>query len=92
MVITLSLNQAIAVTWARWDPKKNTHEEHKYSMKKLDPQHTYIVISSVNNTPNFIECIEKNTNVLFKSNRAVNKTPGHGTEPRNTIIVFEMKE
>jgi hypothetical protein len=30
--------------------------------------------------------------VIFKSPQACNTTPGHGTAPRNTLVIFELKD
>lgn len=91
MVITGSLNTFVNVKFGAWDKKLRKYAENEYTLKKLDPQHTYVAIAS-DSQDKLLATIEKNANVLFKSNKAVNKVPGHGHAPRNTLIIFEIKE
>jgi hypothetical protein len=63
-----------------------------FDFSQLPSKHTYIVIlccaqmfakeHDVQLTTN------KAINLLYKSPAAVNKNPGHGTKPRNTVYVF----
>jgi hypothetical protein len=63
----------------------------QYLLKEL-PTGTYIII--VNVVSKFAKIQEKfdsgDWKVLYKSPYAVNKTPGHGEMPRNSLIVFTV--
>jgi len=70
------------------------HVKQEYvPSKELKKEHTYIVIAGLHNNLQ-LNILKKNNkiNVLFKGPVAVNKRPGHGRDPRNTIMVFELKE
>lgn len=55
----------------------------------LNYDDTYIAISSEGQDEQLRE-IEENYNVIWKSRKAVNRTPNHGSEPRNTLVIFEL--
>jgi hypothetical protein len=59
----------------------------------LSKDHTYVIISGLNNDQQ-LKVLEKSKkiNILFKGPMAVNTQYGHGDYPRNTIVVFELKE
>jgi hypothetical protein len=60
--------------------------------KNLRKEHTYIVVfSPTQDKPKEALTTNKKVNVLFQSTKAVNRINGHGTNPRNTVVVFELK-
>lgn len=64
----------------------------KFTNKCLKKNDTYTAIFSEGQDKHLnILLKEKSVNIIYKSEKAVNKTPGHGTFPRNTLVVFELK-
>ena len=62
------------------------------SLSKLPKKNTYIsIVCSTQGGAKDIDTYFTTTNdcqLLYKSPMAVNKNPGHGTKPRNTVYVF----
>jgi hypothetical protein len=61
--------------------------------KKIKSEHTYTIVLNPYQKE-YLKQLEDNKDIkiLFKSPLAVNKTPGHGAAPRNTVVVFELKD
>jgi hypothetical protein len=60
--------------------------------KNLRKEHTYIVVfSPIQDMQKEALTTHKEVKILFQSTKAVNKVIGHGVEPRNTVVVFELK-
>ena len=59
----------------------------------LDPANTYMLVFGFSQYGD-LKAFEEQWKgpILFKSKRAVNKQPGHGTYPRNTLVVFELPQ
>lgn len=54
------------------------------------PEHTYVFIFGPNNQEqyNFLKTLP-GIKIVYESPKAVNRTQGHGTEPRNTLVIVE---
>jgi hypothetical protein len=93
VIIACTVSQIIELKWGDWD--SNTRR-YGPSRRKLRPNltkgDTYILIFSQSQK----ECLhflkqQESINILYESKPAVNKVPGHGMEPRNTVVVFTLK-
>lgn len=65
----------------------------KQYLVKLPPGNTYISIFGPNQDKE-LECLEKSKyyKIIFKAPKAVNCDKDHGTEPRNTLVVYEVND
>jgi hypothetical protein len=69
-----------------------TGKPYPYTLHKFDDndQNTYITIFSVKQASLFNKFKEMfKGNILFISKPSVNGRANHGTEPRNTVVVYE---
>lgn len=90
MILTAHLGHVLNGLDYRWDSVQKRYIRDSLSFKTtLDKQHTYVVICS-EHQDDILKYIEENSKIIYKSPKAVNKTRGHGTKPRNTLIVFEL--
>lgn len=84
-LVTCRVSDAVTTDW-------NTAGRPYILNKSLKKEHTYIVVLSPTQDRQMkVLTTHKKVNVLFQSNKAVNKTVGHGITPRNTVVVFELK-
>jgi hypothetical protein len=76
-----------------YDWRKSTYGKPFIQKDVLKKQHTYLMIFN-NKQQDLLAMLKrnKNINILFESPMAVNKRQGHGTKPRNTVYVFELKD
>lgn len=57
----------------------------------LPPENTYYVIFGPGQEGHFERLKRsKRYKIIYKAPKAVNKNPGHGYEPRNTLVIFEV--
>ena len=62
------------------------------NLNKLNKEDTYMLIFSPGQEENMLTLLEcEALNILYISKKAVNKRSGHGTAPRNTLVIFELK-
>lgn len=88
MLVSISSSRYINSTW---DYKKN-RQVCSVSKNRLDKDNTYVsIISEGQNTYYKTLKEDKEIKILYTSPKAVNKSPGHGTEPRNFVVIFELK-
>jgi len=59
----------------------------------LNPDNTYLAVAGPGQE-NFERLLESSPEIkiIFKSRKAVNRTPNHGDEPRNTLYIFEVAD
>lgn len=84
------VHAVIRVHWATAWGKPNTYSvEISKSLKKED---THVVIFGPSQAEEQ-KCFEKQFKgkILYKGKKAVNSSPGHGINPRNTIFIFELE-
>lgn len=64
-----------------------------YKLANVNKKNTYALVFGLGNL-NQLAWLEKQKeiNILYKSPKAVNKAYGHGTNPRNTLVIFELKD
>lgn len=70
-------------TWS--DPK------YEYKLKQpFKPEHTYVFIFGPSNKKqyDFLKTLP-DIKIVYESPKAVNRTPGHGNDPRNTLVIVE---
>lgn len=58
---------------------------------KLSKKNTYVLIFGPGSADleEFL-CNSDKVKILHKGKKSVNSTPGHGSNPRNTLVIFEM--
>lgn len=60
-------------------------------LDKLSPDNTYIAIFGPHQlTVLDLMLKDSRIKIIYQAQRAVNRRPGHGTYPRNTLVVWEF--
>jgi hypothetical protein len=64
---------------------------YKLDPRYLNPNNTYISIFGPVNAA-FLNVFENDSRIkiIYKAQKAVNRREGHGTDPRNTLVVWEF--
>jgi len=75
-------------------PRKNWKDPIHFgvNLKVLKEDDTYCLVFSPTQK-GLLDALleEKRVKILFQGKKAVNKVQGHGTLPRNTLVIFELK-
>ncbi len=69
----------------------NNSWSFQFNRHNLNTNDTYICIFG-NGQDEELKFFEKQTDIkiIYRSPKAVNRRPLHGTEPRNTLVIFEL--
>lgn len=89
MLVSLYVDDLFGMDWG----VNGTKPKWKLVKYTTNPDHTYFVIFSQGQQREYEmfkkEHEQKGFTILLDAVHAVNKTPGHGTKPRNKLVVFE---
>ncbi len=69
---------------------RNNNHSFQFNKNILNTNDTYICIfgGGQDKELEYFES-QKDIKIVYKSTKAVNRKPMHGTEPRNTLVVFD---
>jgi hypothetical protein len=63
----------------------------KLDTRKLKPENTYISVFGPYQAGSMnVFLKDSRVKIIYQAKKAVNRRPGHGTDPRNTLFVWEF--
>lgn len=93
-IYPITIGQVLVINWNYPKDWKNPPFIEGVTFRNTLPANgTYLVVFSLGQEKELEEFKKaKQFNILYEAPKAVNINPDHGTDPRNTLIVFEPNE
>ena len=90
--VHLSVHEIVHVDYKR-NPGRYSGYTRVFNVQKLAAGNTYYAIFSEGQEEDMANLVNSDYyHIVYEAPKAVNKNPNHGYEPRNTLVIFEVKD